>query len=193
MIYLQLFLEFFLIGLFTFGGGYAMIPLIKQMVIANQWLTEDLFIDFLAVAESTPGPISINMATFVGATKGGPLGSVVATLGVVLPSFIIIILIAALLKHLLDNHYVQAFLKGIKPVIFGLILATGIVLFAKSIGFTGFTSFDFKYQTLVISMILIALFVGYKLYFKKKMNSILFILLAASIGITTFLYFNLLG
>lgn len=193
MIYLQLFLEFFLIGLFTFGGGYAMIPLIKQIVIKNLWLTEDLFIDFLAVAESTPGPIAINMATFVGATQGGPFGSIVATIGVVLPAFLIIILIAALLKHLLDNPYVQAFLKGIKPVIFGLILATGIVLFMKSIGFTGFTSFDFKYQTLVISILLITLFVGYKLYFKKKMNSILFILLAASIGITTFLYFNLLS
>lgn len=193
MIYFQLFYEFFLIGLFTFGGGYAMIPLIKQMVLRNGWMTENLFIDFLAVAESTPGPISINMATFVGSTQGGVLGSVIATFGVVLPAFIIIILIAAILKHVLDNPYVKAFLKGIKPVIFGLILSTGLLLFAKAIGFESFTQFDFRYQTLIITIILIGLFFGYKFYFKKKMNSILFIFISASLGITTFMLFDLLS
>ena len=91
MIFLELFIEFFLIGLFTFGGGYAMIPLVKDLVIEKGWLTEEAFYNFLGVCESTPGPIAINMATYVGSTQGGVLGSIVATLGVVLPSFIIIV------------------------------------------------------------------------------------------------------
>ena len=91
LILLKLFYEFFLIGLFTFGGGYAMIPLIKDVAINNGWLSEEAFVNFLAVCESTPGPIAINMATYIGATQYGFIGGVVATLGVVLPSFIIII------------------------------------------------------------------------------------------------------
>ena len=92
MIYLTLFLEFFKIGLFTFGGGYAMIPLVKELVLKYNWLTETEFYDFLGLCESTPGPIAVNMATYVGYEKGDVLGSVLATFGVVLPSFLIILL-----------------------------------------------------------------------------------------------------
>ena len=99
MIYLLLFLEFLKIGLFTFGGGYAMIPLIRETVVARMWLTENEFYDFIGICESTPGPIAINMATYVGSTQAGFLGAVCATIGVILPSFIIIILIASILKH----------------------------------------------------------------------------------------------
>ena len=93
MIYLRLFLEFFKVGLFTFGGGYAMIPLIKEMVLKYGWLTETQFYDFIGVCETTPGPIAVNMATYIGSVNGGFLGSLVATIGVVLPSFIIILMI----------------------------------------------------------------------------------------------------
>ena len=89
MIYLQLFVTFFEIGLFTFGGGYAMISLIRDKALALGWLTEEQLLNMIAVAESTPGPIAVNMATFVGSTQGGVLGALTATLGVVLPSFII--------------------------------------------------------------------------------------------------------
>ena len=99
-IYLLLFLEFFKIGLFTFGGGYAMIPLVKEVVLEYGWLTESEFYNFIGICESTPGPIAINMATYIGARQGDLLGSICATVGVILPSFIIIILIAALLKIL---------------------------------------------------------------------------------------------
>jgi len=187
MIYIYLFFEFFVIGLFTFGGGYAMIPLIRQMVLERGWIAEEVFLDFLAVAESTPGPIAINMATFIGATQAGPLGSIVATLGVVLPSFIIIVLIASLLKHLLANKYVKAFLNGIKPVILGLILSTGIILFVKANGFINVSTFNYQLETTIISLVLTATYFGYKILFKRKMNSILFIVFAASIGITTFM------
>ena len=128
MIYLLLFLEFFKIGLFTFGGGYAMIPLVKDVVISYSWLTEGEFYDFIGVCESTPGPIAINMATYVGNTQGGVLGGVVATLGVVLPSFIIILLIAMILKNFIKNKYVQGFLKGVQPIIVSLILVAGLTL-----------------------------------------------------------------
>ena len=94
MIYLKLFYEFFKIGLFTFGGGYAMIPLVRDTAINSGWLLADEFSSLIAVCESTPGPVAINMATYIGSLQGGILGSACATLGVVLPSFIIILLIA---------------------------------------------------------------------------------------------------
>ena len=98
MIYLNLFIAFFEIGLFTFGGGYAMISLIHDKAIAFGWLAEEELLNMIAVSESTPGPIAVNMATFVGSTQGGVLGSLVATLGVVFPSFIIILLISAIIS-----------------------------------------------------------------------------------------------
>ena len=107
---ITLFLTFLKIGLFTFGGGYAMIPLITESVLANGWLTEAELLDFIAVAESTPGPVAINMATFIGASQGGFFGAVLATLGVVLPSFIIILIIAAVVKGLMQFAGVKAFL-----------------------------------------------------------------------------------
>ncbi len=193
MIYLYLFFEFFVIGLFTFGGGYAMIPMIRQLVVERGWISEDMFVNFLAVAESTPGPIAINMATFVGSTQAGFLGSVVATLGVVLPSFIIIILIASILKLFLSNPYVQAFLKGIKPVIIGLILSTGLILFVKALGFESISRFHYQTETLIMTLVLTFIYFAYKKMFQQKMNSILFILLSASVGITTFMISHLLG
>ena len=98
MIYLQLFLTFFEVGLFTFGGGYAMISLIREKALAFGWLSEEELLNMIAVSESTPGPIAVNMATFVGSAEGGFLGSLVATLGVVLPSFIIILLIFVIIE-----------------------------------------------------------------------------------------------
>lgn len=87
MIYLRLFLNFLMIGALSFGGGYGMVSLVRERVLSNGWLTENEFLNFIAVSESTPGPLAVNMATFIGSTQGGILGSFVATLGVVLPSF----------------------------------------------------------------------------------------------------------
>ena len=114
MIYLELFYEFFIIGLFTFGGGYAMIPLIKDTVINNGWLTLEEFYNFIGICESTPGPIAVNMATYIGSTQGGLLGSLCATLGVVLPSFIIILLIAMCLQKLTSNKYFKSRFEPIR-------------------------------------------------------------------------------
>ena len=188
MPYLELFLEFFKIGLFTFGGGYAMIPLVRELVLEQGWLTESQFLDFIGVCESTPGPIAINMATYIGSTQGGFFGSVCATLGVVLPSFIIIVLVATLLKKLIKNKYFQNALKGIKPIILALILSTGIILVAKVLGYipkgeTSNIQFDFDWKSTVIIVLLAGLFYGYKYIFKKKMPSILLIVIAAALGI----------
>jgi len=191
MILLKLFFEFFLIGAFTFGGGYAMIPLIRQVVLEQGWITEELFLDFIAVAESTPGPIAINMATFIGATQAGILGSIIATLGVVLPSFLIILLVASIFIYVLKNKYVKAFLDGIKPVIVGLIISTGLILLFKAIGYQSLTVFNYQPQLLVMLAILLSVYYGHKLLFKRKINSILFILLSASMGITTFMMWEI--
>lgn len=116
MIYLKLFLNFLMIGALSFGGGYGMVSLVRETVISNGWLTESEFLNFIAVSESTPGPLAVNMATFIGSTQGGILGSFLATLGVVLPSFIIILLIAAVLKNLMKYAGVNAFLSGVLPL-----------------------------------------------------------------------------
>lgn len=128
MILLDLFLTFLLIGAVSFGGGYGMISLVREQVLAHGWLTESEFLDMIAVSESTPGPLAVNMATFIGSSQAGFPGALVATLGVVLPAFLIILLIAAVLKNLLRYHGVEAFLSGVRPTVVGLILGTAVVL-----------------------------------------------------------------
>ena len=118
----KLFFTFFKIGAFTFGGGYAMIPLIQDEVINNhQWLTLNDFLEVIAIAEMTPGPVAINTATFVGYRTAGVLGSTFATLGVALPSFVIILLIASLFKNLSKSPWTKAVFTGVKPAVIGLI------------------------------------------------------------------------
>ena len=128
MILLDLFLTFLLIGAVSFGGGYGMISLVREQVLAHGWLTESEFLDMIAVSESTPGPLAVNMATFIGSSQAGFPGALVATLGVVLPAFFIILLIAAVLKNLLRYRGVEAFLSGVRPTVVGLILGTAVVL-----------------------------------------------------------------
>ena len=182
-IYLLLFLEFFKIGLFTFGGGYAMIPLVKEVVLEYGWLTESEFYNFIGICESTPGPIAINMATYIGARQGDLLGSICATVGVILPSFIIIILIAALLKNIIKNSYVQAFLTGIKPVVLGLIASTGLILFVKAIGYVNLKTFNFNLPATIIFGVLVILYFGVLKLFKKKLSAFSIILISAILGI----------
>ncbi len=184
-IILKLFLTFLKIGAFTFGGGYAMIPLVTDEVVSNGWLTSEEVINFIAVAESTPGPIAINMATFVGASQAGILGAIVATLGVVLPSFIIILLIASLMHGLMKFAGVQAFLKGIRPVVVGLITGTAITIFLTVILSlkTIESSIALDFKALIIFVLVSATSVLYKKIKKKNLSVILLILLSALLGI----------
>ena len=125
---LKLFLTFFEIGAVSFGGGYGMISLIREKVLLHGWLSEAEFLSFIAVSESTPGPLAVNMATFIGSSQGGVLGTLFATLGVVLPSFFIILLIAALIHDLLRYAGVEAFLSGVRPCVVALILSTALTM-----------------------------------------------------------------
>lgn len=184
MIYLELFFSFLQIGAFSFGGGYGMISLIREKALIHGWLTEEELLNMIAVAESTPGPIAVNMATFVGSEQGGILGSFLATLGVVLPSFIIILLIAALIRNFLRYAGVKAFLDGVRPCVVGLILATAMTMFMTAlIGFGRIgdvLSVDFK--GIVIFAILVTVAFVCKLAFKRKPSPILMILLSAGLG-----------
>jgi len=188
MIFLQLFLTFFKIGAVTFGGGYAMIPLIKDECISAGWLNESELLNLVGVTESTPGPIAVNMATFVGSTQAGFWGSLVATLGVVLPSFIIILLVATLIKNLLKFNVVQSVLKCIRPVIVALIISTGILLFLQILfGFATINStFSINYQGIIIFEILVIVSLLFKLLTKKKFSPILYIVLSGILGVIMF-------
>ena len=184
MIYLKLFYEFFKIGLFTFGGGYAMIPLVRDTAINSGWLLADEFSSLLAVCESTPGPVAINMATYIGSLQGGILGSACATLGVVLPSFIIILLIASLLNKLTENKHFKNFIRGVKPVVTALILSTGLLLLVECIGINiDVKEIDVNLVSIIVFGIVAVLYYIVLKVFKKKISSIQIILLAAVLGI----------
>lgn len=189
MIFLELFLTFFKIGAFTFGGGYAMLPLIQSEALSNGWLTMEELIDFIAVSESTPGPFAINMATFVGTQMGkaalgiggGILGAVCATLGVVMPSFIVIICVAKFYEKFKKNKFVAGCLGGLKPAAIGLICAAVIsigktVFFPESIALSVIASYTFIFSALLFAVMLF-------LSLKKKMNPILIIVISAVAGI----------
>ena len=184
MIYLQLFLTFFEIGIFTFGGGYAMISLIRDKALALGWLTEEKLLNMIAVSESTPGPIAVNMATFVGSTQGGILGSLVATLGIVLPSFIVILLICAVIHNFLKYKGVQAFLRGVRPCVVALILATALTMaFSTLLGITSVCGgFAPDIKGMIILAILIAIAAIFKKIKHKKPSPILMILISAGLG-----------
>ena len=185
MIFLSLFLTFLEIGAVSFGGGYGMIALIKEKVMQNGWLGEEELLDMIAVSESTPGPIAVNMATFVGAREGGVLGSLVATLGIVLPSFIIILLIAMLLRNFLRYKGVSAFLTGVRPCIVALIVSTSLTLLSSTLfGFRdiGQANLFIDWRGLLILALIFLLTLGIKRYMKKKLPPILIILISAGLG-----------
>jgi len=132
--YWELFLVFFKIGAFTFGGGYAMIPLIRNEVVnKKRWIQDDEFIDMLAIAQSMPGPIALNTALFVGNKRRGFKGSLFSAAGVILPSFIVILLIAMVFTQFKDNEVVERIFKGIRPAVVALIVAPLLSL-GKSAG-----------------------------------------------------------
>lgn len=183
-IYLQLFLNFLKIGVVSFGGGYGMIPLIQDVVVSNGWLTQAEILNFIAVSESTPGPIAINMATFVGSSQGGILGALIATLGIVLPSFLIILLIATIAGNLMKYAGVKATLGGIRPAIVGMIFATFVTMFISNIfGIkTVQSTLAFDWKALVIFAVVAIIALTYKLLRKKSISPILLIIVSGGLG-----------
>ena len=185
---LDLFLTFLKIGVVSFGGGYAMIPLLTDEVLAHAWLTEAEILNFIAVSESTPGPVAINMATFIGASQGGFIGAILATLGVVLPAFSIILLIASVIGGLLKYAGVKAFLNGVRPVVTGLITATGLwLILSVTITLKNvYSPIDIDYKAIIIFGIIAVTHIVYKKITKKKISPILLILLSAVLGIVLY-------
>lgn len=185
MMYLELFLGFLEVGCFSFGGAYGAIPLIRDVVLSYGWLSEEMLTYMIAVSESTPGPIMINLATYVGSSQAGFLGAVVATLAVVLPSFLIILLVTALLKTVLKNKYVQAVLRGLKPCVVGIVLATGIfMIFSNCFGWV--SAIRVNLRAILITAILAVAMAGYQHAAKKKLSPILLIVIAAAAGVIVY-------
>ncbi len=188
MIYLELFLTFLKIGAFSFGGGYGMLSVIREQCLSHGWLNEEEIMNFIAVSESTPGPIAINMATFIGSNEGGILGSLLATLGVVLPSFCIILLIASVMNNLMKYKGVKAALSGVQPVVIGLIIGTGTTMLLSTLlglsAISGGISVDIK--SVIIFALVCAVGFLYKKLLKKKISPILLILFSAAFGILFF-------
>ena len=184
MIYLELFLNFLKIGVVSFGGGYGMIPLIQETVVTKGWLSQEQILNFIAVSESTPGPIAINMATFIGSSQGGILGSFIATLGIVLPSFVIILIIASLAKNLMKFAGVKAILNGIRPTIVGMIFVTFVTMFISTVfGIKTIESvFSFDWKGLVIFTVVVIIAVAYKLIRKKSLSPIILIIFSGGLG-----------
>jgi chromate transporter len=185
MIWLSLFLTFLKIGAVSFGGGYGMISLIRDDCLAKGWLTEEELLNFIAVAESTPGPIAVNMATFVGSSQGGILGALLATLGVVLPSFVIILLIASVFTKLLKYAGVKAVLGGIRPAIIALILGTSLTMLL-SLGFgikTVYSSPAIDVRALSVFAILFVISLVFRKLKKRSVSPIILILISGVIGV----------
>ena len=180
MIFAELFWVFFLIGAFTFGGGYAMIAMIQQQVVNRGWMETEQLIDFIAIAESTPGPIAVNMATFVGAKMGGIAGAACATLGVVLPSFLVILLVARCYQAFRRSKWVQGVMGGLKPAVVGLIgsaaVTVALAAFAPN-GLSVFTDVSAWFWLAVFAVLLAAALKW------KKLHPIVIICVSAAIGI----------
>ncbi|MBR6811855.1 MAG: chromate transporter [Oscillospiraceae bacterium] len=185
MIYLELFLGFLKVGCFAFGGAYGAILLIRDVVMSYGWLSDEMLSYMIAVSESTPGPIMVNLATYVGSSQAGLLGAIAATLAVVLPSFLIILLVTALLKAALKNKYVQAVLRGLKPCVIGIVLATGIYLVLGNC-FGTISAVKVNIEAIIITVLLVASMLGYKHFAKKKLSPILLIVISAAAGMLVY-------
>ena len=192
MIYLQLFWEFFKIGLFTFGGGYAMIPMINQAVQSNGWLDLESVYNMIAVSEATPGPFAINIATYVGIEKAGFLGAVVATSGVVLPSFFIILAVYYIFRNINNNIFFKNAMTAVKPVVVGLITLAAVNILLNNIfniekvsDFVNIQSVDWVGIFMVVWLFIVTRF--------KKINPILLIVFSAFLGLGLYSLTDYLG
>ena len=189
MIYWQLFLTFLKVGTFAFGGGYAMLSLIGDSALSYGWMTEQELLNFVGVETVIPGPIAVNMATYIGYKQGGFLGALLATTGVVLPSFIIILIVVACIKNLLKYPPVKTFIASMRPALGGLILSVAITM-ALTVFFgidTVHTSnFSFDPRTLVVLVVVIAIPIIWERIKKKEFSSILLVIISGVVGILLF-------
>ena len=185
MILLDLLIGFLRVGLFSFGGAYGAIPLIRDVVLEYGWLTDEQLSTMIAISESTPGPIMVNIATYVGSSQAGILGAAVATLAVITQAFVIVLLIMNILKNALKNEYVKAVLDGLKPCIIGIVLATGSYMALENI-VKKTESIVLDWKSLILSVVIVAIMIVYKMLTKKKISPILLIVIGAVCGVIVF-------
>lgn len=185
MILLKLFFTFFKIGLFTFGGGYAMLPLIEEEVVRNGWMDTSDLVNFIAVSESTPGPFAVNVSTYVGCEVAGVLGSLCATLGVIMPSFIVILVVAKCFEKFKSSKTVKGCMSGLKPAVIGLI-ANAVISIGRTAFFPESTypnGISIAFVTDLAFYVSLVTFVLTAVLALKKVHPILIICLCAVIGI----------
>jgi chromate transporter len=186
MLYLRLFWEFFKTGLFAVGGGMATLPFLSDMADKTGWFTQEQLTDMIAVSESTPGPIGINCATYVGYVTGGAPGGIVATLGIVTPSIIIILFIAAMLKNFQDNHFVKTVFRFLRPTSVALICSAGFSVVQTAL-FTEWKAPFYTFMNWKAWAIAIAVFVLSHFVKKTKgLHPIIWIGLSAVAGLILF-------
>ena len=176
MILLELFWTFFKIGAFTFGGGYAMLPLIQAEVAAHGWMDAAELINFVAVSESTPGPFAVNISTFVGARLAGIPGAVCATLGVALPSFVIILVVAKCFQRFKNSFLVQGCMSGLRPAVVGLI-ATALLSVGKTVFFPDGIAFGAAF------LVSLGVFLLSTVLAFRRLHPIWIIVISAAIGV----------
>ena len=189
MIYLQLFLTFLKVGAFAFGGGYAMLSLIGDSVLKYGWMTEEELLNFVGVETVIPGPIAVNMATYIGYEQGGFFGALLATIGVVLPSFIIILTVVACIKNLLKYPPVKAFIASMRPALGGLIISVAVTM-ALNVFFGIDTvksiRFSLDWRTLAVLAAVISIPSIWKRIKKKELSSILLVAISGVMGMLLF-------
>lgn len=182
MIYLQLFLSFLQVGCFSFGGAYGAIPLVRDVALSRGWLDDEMLAQMIAVSESTPGPIMVNMATYVGSSQAGLPGAAIATFAVVLPSFLIILLVMILMQKLISHPVTQGLLRGIQPCVIGIIVATGIHLMLNNM--MPAAGMDFK--SLLLTAVLSAALVISRKITKTGLSLITLIAISALLGVVLY-------
>ena len=182
---LNLFLGFLYVGCFSFGGAYAAIPIIREVVLDYGWINDENLSYMIAISESTPGPIMVNLATYIGTNQAGILGAIIATFAVILPAFLIIIILMALLNNSLNNKYIQALLKGMKPSIIGIITGIGIYMILGNCNFTKGV-YTPNYRSLIITLILFFVYYFSKRFLEKGLTPIKLIIISAITGIIAY-------
>ena len=180
MIYIKLLIDFFIVGILSFGGSYASIPLIKDVASNYEMISEDMLINFIAISESTPGPIAVNLATFVGTYSGGVIGAILVTIAEILPAFLIILIFTIFFRNKLENEKISYGLSIIRPCVVGIITSVGLFMLMSIIASSTDTN---RYSNLIIIVLILAILFIHKKLTKKKLSAIKIIIIGAILGI----------
>lgn len=181
MIYILLIKEFFILGLFSIGGAYSALPIVKDIMDNTGWMDDIMLSNIIAITESTPGSFIVNLSSYIGAVKGGILGLILTTLSAILPAFIVMIIFYKFLSYNKNSQIIQDIFLSLRPVVCALILVSGLILLFENVNIKSVNILSNK--NLIIFFILLIIYTLYKKIKSKKLSSILFILISAFTGI----------